>query len=92
MRPTKQTVYLPVKEGESEMSVSYWERDTHITDVEQQEGYFFTQEELNQFLSDVIKDTLNTAAEIEELWGTKPSNHRAYVFINKRMKQILKEL
>lgn len=27
------------------------------------EGYFFTPEQLNQFLSDVIKDTLSTAAE-----------------------------
>jgi len=28
-----------------------------------QEGYFFTSEQLNQLLSDVIKDALNTAAE-----------------------------
>ena len=28
-----------------------------------QEGYFFTPEQLNQLLSDVVKDALNTAAE-----------------------------
>lgn len=27
------------------------------------EGYFFTEEQLNQLLSDVIKDALDTAAE-----------------------------
>ena len=39
-----------------------------------------------------LKAQYRLLSEIEELWGTKPSNHRAYVFINKRMKQILKEL
>ena len=32
-------------------------------DLVEQEGYFFTKEQFNQLLSDVIKDTLNTAAE-----------------------------
>lgn len=31
------------------------------------EGYYFTPEQLNQLLSDVIKDTLNTAAEKAEM-------------------------
>jgi hypothetical protein len=32
----KQIVYVPVKLGESDISVSYWDRDTHITDVKEQ--------------------------------------------------------
>lgn len=31
--------------------------------LKKQEGYFFTPEQLNQFISNVIKDTLDTAAE-----------------------------
>lgn len=31
--------------------------------LDKQEGYFFTPEQLNQLLSDVIKDALNAAAE-----------------------------
>jgi hypothetical protein len=31
-------------------------------------------------------------SEVEEMWGTKPSKHRAYLFIHKRMKEITKEL
>ena len=62
-KPTKQTVYTPVKEGDSEMSVSYWEKDTHITDVKEQEGYFFTTEQLNEYTQHVINQTLKTAAK-----------------------------
>jgi len=40
-----------------------------------QEGYFFTPEELNQLLSDVIKDTLNTAAEKADLTLLKKSTY-----------------
>ena len=36
----------------------------HFVDIfEQKEGYFFTPEQLNQLLSDVIKDALDTAAD-----------------------------
>lgn len=31
-------------------------------------------------------------SEVEEFWGTKPSQHRAYIFINKKMREIIKEL
>ena len=53
----------PVKEGESEISVSYWEKDTHITDVKEQKAFVFTEEQLNELLSSVIRETLNVAAE-----------------------------
>lgn len=31
-------------------------------------------------------------SEIEELWGVKPSRHRAYLFVRSRMMAIIKEL
>lgn len=34
--------------------------------LDKQEGYFFTSEQLNQFLSEVIKNTLDTAAKKAE--------------------------
>jgi hypothetical protein len=58
MTPTKQTVFLPVRINSE--TVIYCE---DIGNVEKQEGYFFTQEQLNQFISDVIKDTLDTATK-----------------------------
>ena len=48
----KQTVYLPLK-IEQPTDKSF--------DVKK--GYFFTPEQLNQLLSDVIKDALETAAD-----------------------------
>lgn len=55
MKPIKQTVYLPVEEDTSDMSVSYWEKDVHITDVKEVEGYFFTQEQLDEYTADIVK-------------------------------------
>ena len=63
MKLIKQTVYLPVKDGDSEISVSYWERDTHIVDVKEESGYFFTLDQLNEYTQNVIKQALETAAE-----------------------------
>lgn len=78
--PTKQTVYLPVKE-QYEYSLAYWdkrdrsyqiEKDKNGKDIflKEENGYFFTPEQLNQLLSDVIKDTLDTAAEKAEDWDS----------------------
>jgi len=75
---TKQMVYLPVKvEGASgnyipDKSVllvkEQGEMDKDYIDlVNQKQGYFFTPEQLNELLSDVIKDALNTAAENAEV-------------------------
>ena len=75
MTPTKQTVYLPVKIDDEFWTK--WDNgekpDYDLADVEtgenieswvnEKEGYFFTPEQLNELLSDVIKDALNTAAE-----------------------------
>ena len=57
MKPTKQTVYLPVED--------------FITPVKE-EGYFFTPEQLNEYTQGVIKQALETAAdkaEIEDIGG-----------------------
>jgi len=63
MTPIKQTVYLPVEEGTSDMSVTYWEECTHVAEVKEVEGYFFTQEQLNEYTSNIIRKALDTAAE-----------------------------
>ena len=71
---SKQTVYIPVEVEEAsgnyipDKSVllvkEQDEMDKYWIDlVHQRQGYFFTPEQLNELLSDVIKDTLNTAAE-----------------------------
>lgn len=64
MKPIKQTVYLGVI-SEDNISLEVIDINTKKVEmqVEKQEGYFFTTEQLNQLLSDVIKNTLNTASE-----------------------------
>lgn len=67
MKPTKQTVYLPVN-GEQEKVVCHdypdW-MDT-ISGVIEEEGYFFTAKQLNEYTQNVIKQALETAAENAE--------------------------
>jgi hypothetical protein len=75
MKPTKQTVYLPV-----EITEEFWEKydngekpDYEVIDadtgercdewINKQEGYFFTPEQLNEYTQSVIKQALETAAE-----------------------------
>jgi hypothetical protein len=64
MKPTKQIVYLPVN-GEQDKVVcnDYPDWMDRITGVLEQEGYFFTPEQLNTYTQNVIKQTLKTAAE-----------------------------
>ena len=62
MKLTKQTVLFPFgvnglplhERANVEECMASYKKET---------GYFFTPEQLNQLLSDVIKDALNTAAE-----------------------------
>jgi hypothetical protein len=63
MKPTKQTVYLPVN-GDYLTAVCHFEHTEwcHHETVQSKEGYFFTPEQLNQLLSDVIKNALNNAS------------------------------
>ncbi len=67
MELIKQTVYLPVKEN-----AEYVLRLNSETEkikasfkklVNSQEGYFFTPEQLNEYIQSVIKQTLETAAK-----------------------------
>ena len=61
MKPTEQTVYLPKATFPLSMKGT-------VGDLfELKSGYFFTPEQLNQLLSDVIKDALNTAADKAEI-------------------------
>ncbi len=64
MKPTKQTVYLPVN-GEPPLVVCYDNSDWYdsITGVVEKKGYFFTPEQLNEYTQKVIKQALETAAE-----------------------------
>jgi hypothetical protein len=55
MEIQKQTVYFAEKETPI--------LTHHLDGYNKKEGYFFTTEQLNRFLSLVIKDTLNTAAK-----------------------------
>lgn len=64
-----QTVYLPTSDSNVELQVGkidnkdYYKSFEKERDVYEKEGYFFTQEELNQLLSNVINQTLKTVAE-----------------------------
>lgn len=60
----KQTVYLPVN-GEYLTAVCHFEYTEwcHHETVQSKEGYFFTTEQLNEYTANVIKQSLNTAAE-----------------------------
>ena len=91
-KPKKQLVYLPVKES-GNYSI-HWNKDKIFNHAIMKEGFFFTPEQLNQLLSDVIKDTLNTAAEDTEtlLWQNNEdleivSNRVAYIMEDLKIKQ-----
>lgn len=60
----KQTVYLPTDLDNSHYAAITFDRfcEDYLT---KKEGYFFTTEELNQHISNVIKDALDTAAETQ---------------------------
>lgn len=60
MEPTKQTVYLPT----INISSMFVVEEGRINDkVIEEQGYFFTPEQLNEYTSNVIKKALETAAE-----------------------------
>jgi hypothetical protein len=92
MTPIKQTVYLPVEEGTSDMSVTYWEECTHVAEVKEVEGYFFTPEQLNEYTADVIEQALEIAAEKanlislgseQEVWNSVSTDIKDFV-VNKQ--------
>lgn len=69
MKLVKRTVYLPVN-GEQDKVVcnDYPDWMDRITGVLEQEGYFFTKEELNEYTQNVIKQALETAADKAQLY------------------------
>lgn len=60
MTPTKQTVYLPIKEHSI---FKILESGIGLENFYPEEGYFFTSEQLNEYTQSVIKQALETAAE-----------------------------
>lgn len=80
MKLTKQTVYLPVEITEEfwkKYDSGEEKPDYEIVDanngeridewVNEQEGYFFTPEQLNEYTANVVRQALETAAEKVEL-------------------------
>lgn len=69
--PIKQEVYLPVRDetkidDETEYIAAEYHNGAYVEGIERKEGYFFTTEELNQHISNVIKNALDTAAETQK--------------------------
>jgi hypothetical protein len=60
MTPTKQTVYIPIKEHSV---FKILEAGTTLQNCYPQEGYFFTPEELNEYTQSLIKQALEIAAK-----------------------------
>ena len=78
----KQTVFTCVN-GESEKCVcidhsSGWME--RIEGVIEQEGYFFTLEELNEYTANVIKQALETAAEKAKTYPKEEYNEREGIY------------
>ena len=71
MKPQLEKVYIPVN-GESELIVArdYPDWLDTVEGVKEKKLITFTQEEYNQHIQDVIKDTLQTAAEKVDLIET----------------------
>lgn len=68
MKPIKQTVYVPVN-GNYTTAVCVFDFDSWVRQetVVDQEGYLFTPQQLNEYTANVIKQTLETAAERAKL-------------------------
>lgn len=85
MKPHKQTVYLPVDGKDCDFIVR-WYDDSYENDVKREEGYFFTPEQLNEYTQNVIKQTLETAAENAETidtYKTRWSGVNKEIFVEK---------
>lgn len=74
---TKQTVYLPVKVEDliEQDYIQSIDGDFYI----EQEGYFFTPEQLNEDRANVIKQALETAAEKAEIKYDHFDDMAAYI-------------
>lgn len=70
MTPTKQTVYLQTV---SISSMFVIEEGRIYDNVEEEQGYFFTPEQLNEYTANVIKKSLKVAVENVEIHSV--TNH-----------------
>lgn len=99
MTPTKQTIYLPVEitdEFWEKYDSGEEKPDYEIVDanngeridewVNEQEGYFFTSEQLNEYTQRVIKQALEIAAENAFISNHIPDedDDRVYKEVNKQ--------
>lgn len=88
MKPTKQTVYLPVDGKDCDFIVR-WYDDSYENDVKREEGYFFTPDQLNEYTQSVIEQALQTAAENADFGisqnddGQEPWIHEDNIFVNR---------
>lgn len=62
MKPTKLTVYLPVKEANLEEN--YYLQDLNGEFYLEQKGYFFTPEQLNEYTQSVIKQAFEAGRRL----------------------------
>jgi hypothetical protein len=78
---TKQTLYVPVTiyDDHNTGIIVKHIHSGHKYPVNKKTGYFFTEEQLNELLSNVIKNTLKTAAEkAEVVMRDNCSDHTPY--------------
>jgi calcineurin-like phosphoesterase family protein len=70
MKPVKETLYSAVSENniaKGDIKINDLVYITNKLSLLKKEGYFFTEEQLNQMISDIIKDSLNTATGNEDI-------------------------
>jgi len=95
-KPQKQTVYLPVSDfNSSERAIcTIGIPDLYGDKVVEQEGYFFTPEQLNEYTANVIRQALETAAEKAEIKERKvtysSSSGSEYGYVQSINKQSIK--
>ena len=66
MIPQKQTVYLAENGHQEKYVISDNDNDGCFNGVIEKEGYFFTPEQFNNFVANVVEETLKTAANKAE--------------------------
>lgn len=73
MKLIRKTVYLPTSQPNTILQVGtidikdYYKSFQKEKDVTEEEGYFFTSEQLNEYTKEVIRQALETAAENAEV-------------------------
>jgi len=88
-----QTVYTIIN-GEPEICVTEYQSGEYINSIKEQEGIFFTVEEYNAKIKEVIEETLTKASEFAELeyeCGNKTKQNCLAVFCRNCSEQISRD-